>query len=32
MPIDKDERGAVIARCTLAGPLTTAWPRILRPL
>jgi hypothetical protein len=30
MPIDNEERGRPIARCTLDRPLADVWPRILR--
>jgi Dolichyl-phosphate-mannose-protein mannosyltransferase len=29
MPVDNDERGAPVARCTLDGSLAAVWPRIL---
>jgi Dolichyl-phosphate-mannose-protein mannosyltransferase len=29
MPVDNDERGAQVARCTLDGSLAAVWPRIL---
>jgi dolichyl-phosphate-mannose-protein mannosyltransferase len=29
MPVDNEERGAPIARCTLDGSLAHAWPRVL---
>ena len=29
MPVDNEERGAPIARCTLSGPLAQVWPRVL---
>ncbi|MGZ4417492.1 MAG: ArnT family glycosyltransferase [Gaiellaceae bacterium] len=32
MPVDNDERGDIIARCTLASSLARVWPQILRPL
>ncbi len=32
MPVDNDERGDIIARCTLRNPLADVWPQILRPL
>ena len=30
MPVDNDERGLPIARCTLSGSLAQVWPRVLR--
>jgi hypothetical protein len=30
MPVDNEERGLPIARCTLAGSLAQVWPRVLR--
>jgi hypothetical protein len=30
MPVDNEERGRPIARCTLDGTLTDVWPRLLR--
>jgi hypothetical protein len=30
MPVDNEERGSPIARCTLDGTLSEVWPRILR--
>jgi Dolichyl-phosphate-mannose-protein mannosyltransferase len=30
MPVDNDERGAPIARCTLGGSLAQVWPQVLR--
>jgi len=32
MPVENDERGDIIARCTLQGSLPHVWPQILRPL
>lgn len=29
MPVENEERGAAVARCTLAGPLPQVWPRLL---
>ena len=29
MPVDNDERGAQVARCTLDGSLAAVWPRVL---
>jgi hypothetical protein len=29
MPVDNDERGQPVARCTLAEPLARLWPRIV---
>lgn len=29
MPVDNEERGEPIARCTLTGPLAQVWPRVL---
>jgi hypothetical protein len=30
MPVDNDERGQPIARCTLGGSLAQVWPQVLR--
>jgi dolichyl-phosphate-mannose-protein mannosyltransferase len=30
MPVDNEERGEPIARCTLAGSLAQVWPRVVR--
>ena len=32
MPVANDERGDIIARCTLRNSLADVWPQILRPL
>jgi hypothetical protein len=29
MPVDNEERGRPIARCTLAGTLAQVWPQLL---
>jgi len=30
MPVDNEERGEPIARCTLTGSLTQVWPQVVR--
>jgi hypothetical protein len=30
MPVDNEERGLPIARCTLDGPLAQIWPSVVR--
>lgn len=30
MPVDNEERGQPVARCTLDGPLAAVWPRVVR--